>query len=192
VGICDSDRGHMTVEYDITVADYREANRAHVRRQFLNRRTIAWIVIAIAAWMFLASLAPRREPRPRTTQRQDLMQEIVKPLLPWLAFFATALGIVVWRIRNQPKRAYAGQPELQRHHRLDVDDQKLVIDTGEKRTEMTWGAIQRTIETPGLFLLYTSEYALLILPKRAFAGSDEDEFRQLLQRRVGRGEGLAP
>ena len=70
-------------------------------------------------------------------------------------------------------------------HVVEVYDDRIVFVESVGRYEHAWEAFTHVRETPGNFLLYTSQYALHFLPKRAFPGrADVDGFRELVRRTI--------
>jgi hypothetical protein len=57
-----------------------------------------------------------------------------------------------------------------------------VESTDRASTTYRWTAFVRCVETPNLFMLYPSQLAFLIVPKRALGSSETaDGFRDLIQ-----------
>ena len=64
-------------------------------------------------------------------------------------------------------------------------DDRVIVDTTQSRTETKWTAFPHILETPNLLLLYVSDLAFHILPKRTVAGEGECErFRAFLVEHV--------
>ena len=66
-----------------------------------------------------------------------------------------------------------------------MGDESVVISDAATRAEHRWNAFSHVFETSNLFLLYTSDHAFHMVPKRAF-GSEEDvrSFREVVRRTI--------
>jgi hypothetical protein len=66
-----------------------------------------------------------------------------------------------------------------------------LYSTGEMgQGTLKWSAFIRFQETRNLFMLYMSQSAFQVIPKRAFAGPELEKFRDLLKRRLPRRRNL--
>jgi hypothetical protein len=85
------------------------------------------------------------------------------------------------------RRAWRGMPNLQVGRRIDMEDDRIVVDDSQSRTEYKWGAFTRYVESANVFSLMPNELQFVIVPKRALGGAAEvDAFRRLLDVRVAR------
>ena len=65
-------------------------------------------------------------------------------------------------------------------------EEGLRVEAGTGHGEVNWSAFTKYQETPNLFILYMGARLFRIVPKRAFAPHDVDEFRNLLARHLVR------
>ena len=83
------------------------------------------------------------------------------------------------------KVMWESQPQLHRPQSVEVREDGVVIADAVTRAENRWDAFSHVIETANLFLLYTSDYAFHMVPKRAFASEKElRSFRELVRRHI--------
>ena len=83
------------------------------------------------------------------------------------------------------KAMWEKQEHLHRPQSVEVREDGLVISDAVTRAENRWDAFTHVRETPNLFMLYSSDYAFYMLPKRAFAAEEElRQFREMVRRRV--------
>ena len=147
---------------------------------------ILFVTMAIVLYMLLQkSSAPSGPATAPAAATPDLLFGVLVPLIPWLVLFASVWVILFTAARVQmPRRMWERNPALQLRQRLDANDDRLIIDNVQSRIEMKWAAVRSFLETPNLFMLYTAEYLFHMVPKRAFAGQGEAEFRELLRRGI--------
>jgi hypothetical protein len=50
--------------------------------------------------------------------------------------------------------------------------------------QLKWGNFIRFLESDDIFMLFHSDLIFNILPKRAFAADEIDQFRELLRRKI--------
>ena len=106
-------------------------------------------------------------------------------LLPTMLFLSMGAVVFWYGMRARIRRAWQGQPSMHLHHTFEFFEDRVIVDTTQSRTESRWTAYPRLLETPNLLLLYVSDLAFHILPKRALAGDDEFErFRAFLLKRI--------
>src|SRR5688500_5517958 len=101
----------MKLTFSYTFADYREANRAHARRnklRWLIRTSFTVIFLLIACLMM--TLLVRSQATPGTGR---IGWPNLKPILPWLLVCG---GLIVWALAAPyltVRRAWLGQPAMQ-------------------------------------------------------------------------------
>jgi hypothetical protein len=99
----------------------------------------------------------------------------------WGATFALCAGFyllfgVRWAIANAYKRnAVLGQP-----YRLTITEERVEFLGDRSRSELSWDAFTGFVERNGVILLYQSAQVYHILPIRAFAAPQLEQFRAAL------------
>ena len=107
------------------------------------------------------------------------------PLVPWTLIFLVIWFVVFRSLRGGLRAQFDAQPALHRPHVVEVYDDRIVFSDTVGRYEHSWDAFTHVRETPGNFLLFTSLYALHILPKRVFPDlAAANDFRELLRRTI--------
>ena len=83
-----------------------------------------------------------------------------------------------WLVR----RAWKQTASLHDPIALEVTESEMSFAMANASAQMNWRAFIRCIETPHLFLLYQSPQLFNLVPKRAFANTEQlEEFRSLLK-----------
>ena len=168
----------MKLTFSYTFADYREANRAHARRNKLRwlMRTSFTVVFLLIACLTMALLV-RSQATPGTG---EIGWANLKPILPWLLACG---GLIVWALAAPyltVRRAWLGQPAMQLQQTVEITDAGLVIDDEQSRNEYKWNAFIRLVESRNLFLLFPSNLVFIMIPKRALPAGQLDAFRIML------------
>src|SRR5204863_3395552 len=97
------------------------------------------------------------------------------PHLSWLVLTILFAIYVAMYQRGKIRRAWEGQPNLNRPHTFDIIVSGVTVTTPVSRHEYQWDAFPKFLETPHLFLLYISNLTFHLIPKRAFANDAEME-----------------
>jgi hypothetical protein len=88
-----------------------------------------------------------------------------------------ALGLYV-------RRAYHKDHRFKHEFTADVSDQGIVIVTPFSNGLVKWNAFERFLESNDIFMLLITQRNFIVVPKRAFAHGEIDEFRSLLQGKI--------
>lgn len=191
----------MQIEFEYTLEDYKEAQRAATKEQLHPRgrvrEWIGWVVfIALTGALFIllnktSKPAVATPPPPPTPP--DMMRDLVIPLIPWLLFFGLIWFVVFRQLRGRAKQAWEKQPYLQLRRTFEFTEDRVIMDDVQSRSEMRWTVFSKFVESRNLFLLYHGPYVFNMIPKRAFSGPAEVEaFRRLLQQKIQPGTGAFP
>jgi hypothetical protein len=161
----------MEVQYACTLADYVEVlttarSRTLKQKIFGAVIALALLTLGVAAMVGLGF-------------RQGVATLIVVVLLPGFWLIRRYVGFPFW-----VKRDFAKHPNFSRERTLRVDESSLTWSSEVDRSETKWQAFSRFQETENLFVLYLGERLAEAVPKRALAGAQLDEFRQLLLRKL--------
>lgn len=82
----------------------------------------------------------------------------------------------LWFRRDFRKRPNFGHAQTLR---ADGDGLQYASDLGQ--SEVKWNAFAKFRETPNLFMLYSGARMFQVVPKRAFEGTQLEEFRTVIQ-----------
>jgi YcxB-like protein len=161
----------MEVQYACTLADYVEVlttarSRTLKRKIFSAVITMSLLTLGAAVMVSLGF-------------RQSVAFPIMVVLLAGF-----------WLIRRQVlypswvRKDFASHPNFSRERTLRIDESGLNWSSEVDRSETKWQAFSRFQETENLFVLYLGERLAEAVPKRALAGAQLDEFRQLLFKKL--------
>lgn len=101
------------------------------------------------------------------------------------AYVAVVLTLIAIQFeqRRRMRRALLNDPHTREEHRFDVREDGLTVSCDHMRSELTWSAIRRVIETKEFYLFFCGPFAAQYLPKRVFVDSgSEREVRELVSR----------
>lgn len=106
-------------------------------------------------------------------------------LVPWLLMMVFVILSFRRFLNRAVLRNWEQQPHLSRPQTLELTPHGLRLDDGWCARDYRWEGLLKWRESDALFLLYPSEIAFHVVPKRAFASSAEvDGFRAMLQQHV--------
>jgi YcxB-like protein len=157
----------MPVRFALTQDDYLEAQRSFTmatgsQRLVLRGLQVFGVILVLVGLLNLAA----------------------NPTSPLPSIFPAVLGLLwlampwinTWKLR----RDFRGSPSLAGEVELSVSDGGLEITSPVGTAQIRWAAFARYIESPNLFLLFEGPRIFRIVPKRAFAPADLENFRTLL------------
>lgn len=98
----------------------------------------------------------------------------------WMGLVLVCRALPPLWIRGDFRR----HPNFSREHRLVVNDEGVHYESEAGQGDTKWLAYTRCRETPNLFVLHLGARSFQVVPKRAFAGSQLEDFRQLVQRKL--------
>jgi hypothetical protein len=157
----------MTLNYEITPSEHLEMLRVRFGvRARLGRIVVDFVGIAFGALCW------------------HLFGET------WIVVIAVFVGLAIAQI-FQPsilhRRIYNRNPQLFEMRRVTFTQEGIKSETATGTIEVKWTAFQKFKETSNLFLAYQTKDVVGIVPKRAFANSEElERFRELLASKMPR------
>jgi YcxB-like protein len=66
----------------------------------------------------------------------------------------------------------------------DISEDGVHVVTAFEESQLKWNAIVRFLESDKIFIFFYSDMIFSVVPKRAFAPSEIDPFRDLLHRKI--------
>ena len=160
---------NINLHYALTQADYLEAQDVFTK----HNGFVGWLVfhglrvfgvLLIAATIFNSWSAPRN----------------------WPTFiFGIIWGaLLIFGRKMLLSRAFAKEKSLQQPFDVRIDTDGIELSNQNGRTLSLWPAINKFVESQGLFLLFCNQRSFHAIPKRALTTPDADQFRELLQQKV--------
>jgi YcxB-like protein len=172
----------MTIEFQFTLDDYRNAFRGHYRkgasavmRWTLRLCLVVGILFLLVGILFV--ITGQRAPNVATP-----------PFL--FGAFWTWMGLG-GTYQFSAKRQFAKNPALRQPRRIELSDDGVKTDAGITSSQASWQAYLRYVEAKECFLLYTSPACFSIIPKRVLQPAELDDLRQLLKMNVGKTAAVA-
>lgn len=160
----------MKITYQLTPRDFREALRT--TRQMKIFRLI--IVLVTCLTLFLLGFA----------WANNNLREVWLNTTPFIGV------VVVWIILATIGPIYSANKQFksmsaaQAPITFEFTDENVRMETRNSTAQTAWPAFAKWREQKSIFLLYVSAYVFHLIPKRAFAPGEEDQFRQLLSVKV--------
>lgn len=158
----------MTIQYQLTLEDYKEAWQPALQKQGNTRGRLLFIsaVLLLCCGYFVVKGA-----------------SFFDGIMAGLFGLTALLFIVVFMIQDRNIETFwKANPFLAKPLSLSTSPGSILIQSTDSRTELTWPAFTRWNETPNHFLLHLSEQTFYVVPKRAFAGETQlNEFRFLIK-----------
>ncbi len=156
----------MDVQYQCSLKDYVEAQNAVLKASAGYYILVLGGGVSLAFGLFLE-------------YRSGFARAI--PAL-FLALFW--LGYPTILLPAKFKREFKKNPNFPRACLLHVDDDSLRTSSDVSTSETKWVAFTKFRETPNVFLIYFGRNIFRVIPKRAFAAPQLEEFRELLRRKL--------
>jgi hypothetical protein len=156
----------MDIHYACNLQDYIEAQKVALRT------TVSYYIMLVGGGLCLLVGA---------------VVAVVGPFssaLPPLLLAAFWLGYPFVYIPFKLRRDFRKHPNFARECQVHVDDDGLRSQSDVSTGETKWEAFVKFRETPNLFMLYLGGRMSKVIPKRAFAASQVEEFRELLRRKL--------
>ncbi|TNE49431.1 MAG: YcxB family protein [Bacteroidetes bacterium] len=153
----------ITLSFQYTEADYQE----FLRHFFMRNRSRMYLILAV---LMLVALT--------VTQGGDIFT--LKYLLSVVLPVAMVLGLWWYLIRFMGRRTFRSAPQMQEGRNCIIGASMITIQGHTFSTEFSWSGVLQVVETSKLFLVYNSASSAIMLPKRAFAAGQIEQFRQLV------------
>lgn len=160
---------------------YRAYNAVAVRQPAYRALLVAFFLLPIAAIV-------------RDVMVGASVADALKDNLVWLIVLpAWVLFGIPFLYRLGARRALARYPTLQGAQTIEVTDEG--VRTANERADHTvgWEVVQRVVETPEFFFIYTSPRRALHIPRRAVRDADLQPLRALFRAKLsGRARLMGP
>jgi hypothetical protein len=88
-------------------------------------------------------------------------------------------GIWYVTLRFSTGRIFKANPQMLEKRRCTFDADHLIINGETFSADYQWNGFKQAAETPEAFLMFTTGFSAVILPKRAFSEAQMRAFRQL-------------
>lgn len=172
----------MTIDFQFTLDDYRNAFRAHYRKgaSVLMRWTLRLCLVVGIFFLLVGILFVV------TGQRAPNLA--IPPFLFGAFWIWMGMG---GTYQFSAKRQFDKNPALRQPRRIDFADDCVKTDAGITSSQASWQAYLRSVETKDCFLLDTSPACFSIVPKRVLQPTEVDELRLLLKMNIGKEEAVA-
>ena len=121
-------------------------------------------------------------PPPPPSANPPTTWEAYSPMLSWMFVFIAVWIVIFHLLRNLGRSQWDTSRTLRNPVHLMASPASIVFQQPHRRCEYQWSAFLKYRASANLFLLFTSQNAIEIIPRRGF--SDPlvlDEFEQLLQ-----------
>ena len=159
----------MKITYQLTPRDFQEAFGPTKTKKVMTALAFALISALVISSFFMTG-----------EQREMYLRD----LYPCLAVIAAWLGIFwilpLWAAKKQ----FAGMPAAKSPITYEFTEDFVHCKTENGMSENSWSIYPKWREKETVFLLHTSPAVQIVIPKRAFAPGEEEQFRQLLSAKV--------
>ncbi len=164
----------MQITYELTQKDFTESYVVHRNRggwRKWSRRLFVWIGVLFTAFILLGFLV-----KPSVQAARNLL-----PFFALVGAWIVLLGI--WP-RWMMGRQFSKQPGAHGIRTVVFDVSGAHWRWNGGSSDVEWKNYIRSVEGQNQFLLYTSPACFNILPKRALAGEQLAELRELLKQNI--------
>jgi hypothetical protein len=175
----------MKLSYTLTLADFKAAQRLHIRQRLSRRINFYfwYMVIPILAIITVITTIVAIG-----SDRSDLVSDLVAPdaLLLWLAIFLPLAR--VYKIHKGFKQ-FLHPARTDRINSLDIDDERIVSTIpGVGEGKLFWNAIFAFAQDEKVALLYVREKRFLFFPTTALSSEQRTELNELVKRHLPEGK----
>jgi hypothetical protein len=160
----------MDIEYQCSFNHYQEAVLAQ-RNRSTGRKILYAVCGCVISTLVIALLVARG------------IREASAFLGVTVFWFCSVLGVSLV-CRLWMKGDFRGHPNFSQRQVVHVNDDGLHAESETGQSERKWSAYTQYRETSNLFILYLGSRLFEVIPKRAFAIGEGDEFRELLRRKL--------
>jgi YcxB-like protein len=160
----------MNIEYQCNLGDYQEAMLAHGNRSM--ERKILYAVGSCFISTFVVFLLVINGIREGAA------------LLGVIVFWFCSALIIKLACPLWIERDFGKHPIFAQAQTVRIDENAIEYKSALAQSEAKWGAYSKFHETPNLFMLYLGARLFHVIPKRAFHGTQLDDFRELLREKV--------
>jgi YcxB-like protein len=172
----------MTIDFQFTPDDYRDAFKTHYRKgaSVFTRWTLRLLVVVGVIFLLMGILLFA------TGQRAIniwLVPSLIGAFWIWVGMGGS--------YQRSAKKQFAKNPTLREPRRIEFTNDGVKTDAGIASSQMSWKAYLRFVESKDAFLLYSSPACFNIVPKRVLQPAQVDELRALLQRKIGKEAAVA-
>jgi hypothetical protein len=167
----------MTIDFQFTLEDYRDAFRAHFKKGASLYARVMFKVCAVGGCLLMIMGVALF-----ATGERRLNVWLVPAVLGAVWFWIGIGG----SYNRAGKAQFEIYPSLRQARRLEIGSQGINTDAGIASSNLSWNAYLRYVESDKVFLLYTAPGCFVIIPKRVLQPSETDELRQALQTHIGK------
>jgi hypothetical protein len=153
---------------------YAEEEYVSATRFYLTRAADFWFQLAAGALFVLAGL----------------FLVLLTDLQPVIAFILTFVGVVwlfVWVLALfvMPGQRFRGEPKFKDEYFLQFSDDGIQFKTTQVDALIQWSLYRKVLENDKFYLLIYGKNMLSVIPRRAFAGANEEAaFKEMLGRNL--------
>ena len=122
--------------------------------------------------------------RPAPTDAVSMVVDGVWPLMPWVMMLLGMTLATRRLLERVARREWESSPALRNPMTVIITDTGLTLEQADQTHQFQWTAFLKVRESKDLFVLYTSENRIHILPKRAFNPKDLSALGELLKSKV--------
>jgi hypothetical protein len=164
----------MQVSYELSADDYRHALLAYRNRSFLRRWKMPLMAAAFLPWAALQGYL---------TVVTD--QSWLRWSLPLTLFTICLLLFEHWGAPYiNARRQFRNTPSAHGAIALDVQDRGPHFRTADSDASVSWSRYVNWAEDDCVFVLFSSPWMFVIIPKRAFDAVQQTQFREMLRQRI--------
>ena len=130
------------------------------------------IVIAFFALRFWVRGDPARRNPVQNTSGGG-WGDLLLSLQPWVLVVVLVYFFVFRQFRRRHDRHFDSEPAFHEPRTFELDQTGVTMRDLHSRTTIEWPGFVRFLETPNLFILFSTENTGHLIPKRAFASPED-------------------
>lgn len=142
-----------------------------LRYHFISRREIKVLIILINLFaLFSATLYYFKKVSPAAFLLSSFL---------WVT-----LMLLFWHL--MPRWVYRRHNTFRQSFQLHWDEQAFTIRQGQASRSWNWNEVQSWLESPHFFHIYFNPRSFFLIPRAAFEGEGEHQFRRALREKSGK------
>jgi len=161
----------MELRFQYTLEDYSQAMSYHAKdqKELDQGQWPAMIATCTLSFAFLVPLLMLMIFHGSETRQNRSVHDLAVGWVCGIGFcFLLGFGLNVFKQRMLVRKLWEGQSHLHDPHTVTITDDGITVRQASRRSEYMWATFQKYRSTPELFLLYTSEYQYVMIPRRSF------------------------
>jgi YcxB-like protein len=160
--------------YELELGEFYRALRWYAWKKY-------WWLYCILIFLVTISLLGSILRHVNDSHSQGLLSDAEVVVIPILL-----AGLFQWSVYRGAQRQYKTNYSLREPRHYIFSENGLESSSSSSAGKLSWTSFHKVIETPEMFLFFTSSVGFIVVPKRSLAGEEQvQELRTLISPNLG-------